>query len=211
MTAAPTRSVHAQGRGRRPADALAASRFPHGRPAIWAALKRLGHGTVAQISRESGAPARTVSSYLQALAFAGRVEKRQPEAGGAVWHLVLPAPAEPPRINARGEPVTQGDGRDRLWRTMKMLKTFSAQDLAVAASLPDAPVALAEAKDYAKTLSLAGYLATVKPGTPKGGAAVYRLVKNTGPNPPQIQRRATVWDPNLGRVVWIGAGDGARG
>jgi predicted ArsR family transcriptional regulator len=190
-------------------DALAAARHPHGRPAIWAALLRLRRGTVAEISNASGAPNRTARSYLQALTLAGYVARTDRPDAGAIFELVAErAPKDPPRLRADGQPTRQGSGRDRLWRTMKMLRAFTARDLAVAASLPDAPIALEEAKDYAKTLSAAGYLATVKPGTPRGGLAVYRLVKNTGPQPPQIQRRNSVYDPNLARVVWIDTPEG---
>lgn len=203
MTAPATRSVHATGRGRRPVDALAAARHPHGRPAVWEALRRLKGGTVSELSRASGAPTRTVRGFLQTLEFAGFVSR-----GGA------PGPLDGARYQAaRDLPVLMPDlrpdgteapetGRARMWRTMKMLSTFTAQDLAIAASLPGATVALAEARKYAVMLSLAGYLATIKPGTPRGGLATYRLVKNTGPMAPQIQRRPTLFDPNLGQVVW---------
>ena len=204
MTAPAPRSVHAPGRGRRPVDALASARHAHGRPAIWAALRSLGGGTVADLHKASGAPKRTISSFLQALIFAGvirRADGAGPQ-GGARYEATGPLPVEMPAIRPDGT-VAPENGRARMWRTMKMLRTFSARDLAVAASLPGAPVELVDARDYTATLARAGYLAVLKQGTPRGGLAVYRLAKNTGPQPPQIQRKATLFDPNLGQVVWI--------
>lgn len=204
------RSVHAKGRGRRPADVLAAARRPHGRPAVWRALRKLSWATMGEIAREADADIRTARSFVEALHAAGLV-LRHDDIKAVQWLLKADAPAEMPRLRPDGSRVTQGDGRERLWRTMKMLKTFTAQDLAVAASLPDAPVQPGEAKDYARTLAAAGYLATVKPGTPQRGQAVYRLVRNTGPLPPQIQRCSAVFDPNLRQVVWHSAGAATHG
>lgn len=203
MTAQATRSVHASGRGRRPVDAVAAARHAHGRPAVWDALRRLKGGTVAELSKASGAPQRTVRGFLQTLEFAGFV-MRSGAAGpldGMRYQVARELPALMPDLRPDGT-LAPETGRARMWRTMKMLSTFTAKDVAIAASLPGATVALAEARKYAVTLSRAGYLATIKPGTPHGGLATYRLVKNTGPQAPQIQRRATLFDPNQGQVVW---------
>ena len=30
----------------------------------------------------------------------------------------------------------------------------------------------------------------------------YRLIRNTGPRPPMVQRIDAIYDPNLGAVVW---------
>lgn len=100
--------------------------------------------------------------------------------------------------------TVEGSGRERMWRTMKMLKTFTANDLAIAASLPAAPVALAEAIYYVKWLSAAGYLVAVQPHRPgHKGRTVWRLVQNTGPKPPMVLRARLLWDPNLHAVAHV--------
>ena len=199
-------------RGVKPIAIRAAELVPTGRPAVWAAIRRLaeaGPMTITRIAQASYCPPRTVRSYLEALLAAGIVARADATgpAGAATWRLVRDPGAEPPRLRPDGSPVTQGSGRDRLWRTMKMLKVFSAKDLAVAASLADAPVAEAEAHSYVLLLARAGYLRVQAPAKRgRGGRrAVYRLVRNTGPEAPKITRLKAVWDPNLRQITWRAA------
>lgn len=103
--------------------------------------------------------------------------------------------------------TVEASGRERLWRTMKMLKVFTPNDLAVAASLPDAPVALAEAVHYVHWLAKAGYLVAAVPHSHagRGRRTTWRFVKNTGPKPPMILRTKAVWDPNLHAAAFVPA------
>lgn len=51
-----------------------------------------------------------------------------------------------------------------------------------------------------------GFLRVVQKADPvKGRIATYRLIRNDGPKPPQIQRVKQVFDPNTGKVYQRGA------
>lgn len=194
------KTVVVRRRGRRSTAAAVADPRPAGREAVWIAFRRLGEASVREVVLAARVPARTARTYLQALVFAGLATVVE-GAKVARFRIVSPAPVETPRLTRDGKPVRR-DGRERMWRTMKMLRTFTPRDLSVAASLPDAPVALEEAKHYARTLSAAGYLTVVRPGTPHGGLATYRFARNTGPKPPVVAHQRVVVDPNLREVVW---------
>jgi hypothetical protein len=170
------------------------------RQRIWEAIRAQREG----FSRDSIANATrihpaTVHTYLTSLLASGHIRAVD---GGIV--LEKDVGIEAPRVTKEGAPVTMGRAREQLWRTMKMIRgDFTYRDLAVAASTEEFPVQEMDAADYLKHLKRAGYLHVTKPGNP-AGLARYRFnsSKNTGPRPPMVQRLKTVYDPNLGRIVW---------
>ena len=200
--------------GRKRADRIGA----HGsREALWAAMRRLGRFTVRQVTDETRLGLDTARDYVRGLELAGYLARVGTVATGSgtvgaravVYELVRDVGVEAPRVRKDGTEVTQGRGREQMWRAMKVLGEFSARDLAVHASTEAHPVSLKEAKHYIRYLVKAGYLAVVRT---TGLAWRYRLVhsKNTGPRAPMIQRVRQVFDPNLGRVVWRSGEEAAR-
>lgn len=155
----------------------------------------------------------TVRSYLVRLVAGGylKIDKTPHHTGvceQATYTLLKDTGIETPRLRKNGERVTQGRGREQMWRSMKMLKDFDWQQLALAASTEACVVSGASAKEYASMLQQAGYLVLVRPG--KGSIrARYRLLpsKYTGPRPPQVQRVKQLFDPNLNKVVWRRGGE----
>jgi len=119
------------------------------------------------------------------------------------YQLVKDCGIEAPRVRKDGTEVTQGRGREQMWRTIKIIGDFTARDLAQAASTPEFPVAESTARDYCIMLVGAEYLATVRPGSP-GVPARYRLIQSrwTGPRAPMIQRLNQMYDPNTGEVFY---------
>ncbi len=177
------------------------------RERLWAAIRRLHEFTAAELWGEMPVGARVskglIRDYLTGLEKAGFIERIAREGRCLRYRLARDVGLEAPRVRKDGSPVTQGRGREALWRTLKILGEFDARELAAAASLEDWPVSVAEAKEYCTYLARAGYLFPVEAGGP-GRAARYRFNprKNTGPKPPAIQRVKRLYDPNLGRVVW---------
>ena len=71
----------------------------------------------------------------------------------------------------------------------------------------DAPVIEADARKFCSVLLDAGYLKVVqKARSHTDRPAIYLLVNNTGPLPPEIKRRQIVIDANQDRVVHVGGG-----
>lgn len=98
------------------------------------------------------------------------------------------------QINSRNRIARrQPCARDRLWASMRMLRNFTAVDLVATAEAGPA-----NARKYIIGLVNAGYLieATPKRNGHRGGHAVYRLVRDSGPRAPRLQSNGQTWDPN---------------
>ncbi len=79
---------------------------------------------------------------------------------------------------------------------------FQLNDIAVHASTDTLTVTQNSARQYIFRLTQAGYLAKVQKGsvtTP----AVWRLIRNTGPQAPKIIQSAYVYDPNSRSVAAV--------
>lgn len=178
-----------------------------GQQRFWQVITELAkHGSfgLSAVVDQTNADRSTVSNYVHRLVRAGFLVVSQGRPGSANSYTLVRSSRYAPKVSADGTliPPTK---RESMWRTMRMLKTFSAQDLAVAASTEGAQLRLYDVKDYLKYLCRAGYVRMIRGET---GPATYRLLpgKITGPLPPQVQRVRQVYDPNLGQVVWS-AGD----
>lgn len=184
------------------------------RQRAWEAIRRhAGAFTCYQIARKAKADDETVYTYLISLErggfLEGRFDKDAPIGTEKTWMLVRDNGVEAPRLTKEGKPVAQGLGTESMWRSMRIISEFSASELAAHACASGVKVAENTAKTYLGFLKAAGYVTVVAPARSKGigkGAiqARYRLAKGkyTGPRPPMIQRTKSVYDPNLGRVVW---------
>jgi hypothetical protein len=149
----------------------------------------------------------TIKTYVESLVKGDYLRRMNPKRGAryepADFALLRDVGIEAPRVTRGGKTVTQGGGREALWRSMKILKTFTRGELAQAASTASNKVGDEEASTYVYYLVKAGYVIEVKPGKSHHPAR-YRFLaaKNTGPRAPMIQRVRHVYDPNLGVVVW---------
>lgn len=184
------------------------------RDRIWAAIRALGDGATfsgAEVSMLSEVHVDTVMTYVAGLVAGGYVEMsatRRPAGKRnrppfALLSLVRDVGVEAPRVSKDGKPVTQGRGREQMWTTLRVLRNFNADELALAASTPEHVVSTEEAVYYVGALNKAGYLALTAPSKP-GTKARFRFLRarNTGPRAPLIQRDKSVMDANTGEVVW---------
>jgi hypothetical protein len=183
------------------------------RAALWSAIRQLGTFNARELQAETHCSAGQVNDYLTGLANAGILVLSGTQGGRGcikpsnIYRLAKDTGIEPPRVRRDGTLIAQGLGREQMWRTMRMLREFSPIDLAVQASTEETAVSVSTVQEYCTFLTRAGYLTVVRrgQGVGKGGVpAIYRFVpsRNTGPQPPMIQRIKQVYDPNLGKVVW---------
>lgn len=187
------------------------------RDRIWAAVRIFGPSlggpwfSVAEIMVLSDQRADTVLSYLTALSKAKFVEVVADIRAAALgercrvlrkFQLLRDVGVEAPRVDADGKPVTQGIGRDQMWRAMRVVKNFDCRALAAAASTAQHPVSIEEVKTYVRFLTRAGYLAD-RPGIGRI-ATSYSFIRSrdTGPRAPLVTRDKSVIDGNTGAVVY---------
>ena len=159
----------------------------------------------------------SIREYLAALHKGGYLEAiSQGKRGTAnVYRLIFDCGVDAPRLRKDGVPVTQGQGRLQMWNSMRIIKSFTATDLAFNASTDDHQVSESDANGYCQALHKAGYLRVLAPAQTGPGSskqATYMLIpaRWSGPQPPQIQRTKQVYDPNLRRVVWSRIEGGAE-
>lgn len=171
---------------------------------LWEVMLKLKTFTARDLAKETTYHASSISDYLTGLVAAGIIEKKvEPMRGITIARYTIDpetAPAEPPRVRPDGSVVTQGMGRHNMWRTMKMLKEFTAAQLVAFASTETAAVAPAEGEYYIDYLCKAGYLTLVEGASPRTWR--FNADRYTGPKAPMIQKVLNVYDQNTGRVVW---------
>ena len=103
---------------------------------------------------------------------------------------------EPPRVDSLGKPIAM-PLNESVWRAMRIQKTFNARQLVASTS---AVLHINTVRTYLRQLAMAGYLKEVC--VEQGLLTTYQLMENTGCKPPQILKRKSVYDANLGIIVY---------
>lgn len=93
-------------------------------------------------------------------------------------------------------PEFQRSAEANMWRAMRGLRGFTAKEVAAHANVGGIAVTVDQAHGYCRTLLNAGYLRVVQTAVPGQRAAAYRLINNSGPNPPVRKRVWGIYDPN---------------
>lgn len=175
------------------------------RQRMWEAMRETADGfTGYQIARRANVHDATVRSYIQSLEKAGYLER----IAGAdhfeeqTLRLIKDVGIEAPAVTRQGKASTAGQGNEAMWRTLRILGTLSARQLAEHAST-SVSVSLWSARSYLKWLARAGYVELLS-DKPADRNTRYRLIQSrySGPRPPMIQRGGHLYDPNLGMVVF---------
>lgn len=176
---------------------------PTDREKMWAAIRQEKTFTQAQIIQLAECNETKVRDYLRSLKASGyvRVIKEYTPRTAAVFELANDTGVDAPRVRKDGT-MLPASGRNRMWNAMRVLRVFTAAELASAASLPEAPVAETEAAYYCRWLAQGGYLVQHDDGWQ------FIPAKFTGAKAPQILRVKALFDPNLGTVVYQPAAEG---
>lgn len=171
------------------------------RQTVWEAIRAKQTFNIKDLREETTMKADSVREYVIGLEKAGYLErmnsKEMRHGSAACWKLIKDIGFEAPRVRKDGSPVTAGQGRANMWSAMRIMRRFTARELAVAARTPDCFVAESTAADYAKHLCHAGYLRSQDDGSYLMLPTAY-----TGPKAPMIQRTKVVWDPNQNKIRW---------
>ena len=89
-------------------------------------------------------------------------------------------PKSQPRVS---KPPSKPNDRSRMWSSMRIMRVFTAQDIAATAEGDDRA-----ARAYIKALQQAGYVRVERETTFEVGSYTsYRLLKNTGPLAPRLR------------------------
>ena len=158
------------------------------RAAMWSLICGVGIFTLADIVHFTGADRRAVGRYIKDLEAAGIAETIR-EAKG------LPTIYRLKRTDLLEAPET---GQAMLWRSARILKTFTACELVATLDVDDGPPAWSTAKRW---LTLMKRVGLIRQSGSRGQVMIYRLARDLGPKAPMILRGKHVWDPNAGEVL----------
>lgn len=192
---------------RRPAaTARRGTAMGHGQQAIWEVICDKRSCTITEIWELVDMHRKSIINYVKRLEAGGYVRKADDFETSYVYELVRDGGRHAPRLTRDGKPVTQGKGNQNMWRSMRMMGQFSPTDLAAHSTTDSTDVSLTTAKAYCTELTRAGYLRVIRKARPPKAQAVYKLVRDTGPLPPQITKVTQVFDQNLQCLMPQGGG-----
>lgn len=176
---------------------------PHGPSHYWSVMRDLGRFTAADVyARSNGASRGSVIRYVKACAEAGYCTL----AGEATSRKGRPMPvyqmADTRRLTAPTFHIESDRGRrqQQLWNAARAQKSFTAKELAIAASTDTVSVSLAMACQYCTRLADAGYLWVEHARQPRR----YRInpARISGPLAPSFRRNSGEGvDRNLRKAV----------
>lgn len=180
----------------------------------WAALRRLGRpATLEEIIALSGASDRPLYCRLRRWANTGFVTKHEHLPRRYALSEAAPDVPEPPKVDPAGEVKERAPtARERLWATMRILKTFDVPMLMMTAEAKRR-----SCEDFLNLLARAGYVRTLNhpvtrsaAGNPARIWSTYQLLRSTGPKAPVITNprggERQLVDLNTGAAVPIGPG-----
>lgn len=191
--------------------------FAYLRDRIWTAIRRQREFTVSDV--HGALPANSsraqIYNYVRLLERAGYVERCGTRPGSrqscvqVIYRLCRDIGIERPQLSGDGAPAPNGQPRERLWRTIKILKEFSIDELAAGASTVEFIVRRSTASKFIYALTRARYLVVTQRAS-RGTVGRWRAVptKVRGPRPPVYSRRDdALFDPNTGETIPLGTSD----
>ena len=110
-----------------------------------------------------------------------------------LYRIIQPRQAAP-RLDRNGNELPERV-IDTLWRTMKMLKRFTPQELATHASTDQREIKTATAERYARELAAVGVITRLASRSPT------YLITHGGAAAPRVLRRHVVFDPNTLTII----------
>jgi hypothetical protein len=173
---------------------------PRGDAGFWAIIRELdaaGPWGWREVDKRSNVHERSVRDYIKRLELAGFVERVSQGTTGlgskATQYRLIQSPIEAPRIDRKGK-VYPESKQQRLWRSMRMAKTFSLPELRDLAAGDDMPMTLTLAQFFTKALVGVGVVQPI--GSTASAERIYRLARDLGPIAPKISLARVVFDPN---------------
>lgn len=172
-----------------------------GRESVWQAIRSLRTFTRAQLFEAANASRDCIKKYIRGLVCAGYLVEEETGDNHLTANLIRlvndPGPT-PPRVRQDGTRVVRGNGREQMWRTMRILGEFSCRDIAIQGSTEDCLLSYSSVRSYVSILHRAGYLALSPTGR-------WRMVmaRYSGPLPPMVINCGRhLYDQNTQQIVW---------
>lgn len=181
---------------------------PRGHDGFWTVIRQLdaeGPWTQRDVVDRCNVDRASIKDFVLRLV-AGRFAEQvgvKPNRGtgnvDAKLYRLLRTQLETPRLNRKGEPYPE-PLYATLWRSMKMTKVFTVEELAQLASTEERPITVARTRNYLNHLERAGVVLRA-PSPSRGKTVHFRLARNLGPKAPSVMQTHVVFDPNSRQVI----------
>lgn len=173
----------------------------------WNAALLMEDFTYYELGAAASLAADTVGNYVREWMAQGLAEKVGTDPDGRVRCRLVDADARRPvRLRRDGSATRQQTKHGNMWTAMRGLREFSPIDIAAHACTIEVHVTDEDAREYCRMLVLAGYLKVLRKAQPGRKPAMYRLMRNTGPQPPRERRVRAVYDDNLHEFAYVAGG-----
>ncbi|SMH42212.1 hypothetical protein [Mesorhizobium australicum] len=172
-------------------------RVPRGGDGLWKLLleiDRVGPWTKGQVAARTAVSTARINQFVDRLLAAG-IATISDEGACRLTRR----PTDAPRLRLDGSELPE-DERQILWRTMKMLKTFSPRELAAQASSDERAIGLETTRSFINRMAQVGIVGIVQVPS-RRGEGKYRLARNLGALAPRILSVSVVFDPNAVQVI----------
>lgn len=153
---------------------------------------------------KTGMAESTIRRWVMQWRMSGAVVERGTDQLGKIFSVADRSSASMARLGARSDKVETAEGN--MWRAMRMMREFSARDIAAHACTQTVPVHEGDALRYCDMLARAEYLRETRRALSSGRPALFRLIRDTGPRPPRARRVTGVYDANVDTFIQLGGG-----
>lgn len=153
----------------------------------WAMIQGMGRIHWTKLAQKGVAPS-TARKLLHRWCKDGALIQQPRDDQGRIFFALSDAEPTTPQ-----PPAFDNSQEAHLWRGMRGLRSFSVTDLVAHSGVA---VTATKAREYCRFLLLSGHIVTFKSGVPQKREAIYKLVRNTGPQAPRPMRIRGVLDPN---------------
>jgi len=173
------------------------SRTEAGLSRAWAVLISTGAPfTSFQLSDTSGVNHKIAGDHLRDWVRQGRVQRLPGFRSGRALYQATPKEIRLLEIAKTADPLRN------MWQAMRHFVTFAPKDIFAIANTSTVTLSRDTVAKYCWFLETAGYLVIREPAGKRHTEPVYRLVRDTGPLPPERQWRLAAFDPNLEQITF---------
>lgn len=184
------------------------ARFRVGFDGLWSIMLELdekGPWTPGDVDARTIGNKGTPRDFIRMLKKTGYIVQVGTRAAGAArtrqkapLYRLTQRPLDPPRVQRDGR-ILPEPKFETIWRSIKMAKQFTADELVAMMSRPgEAPMSRNTVINYCDRLTEAKVLTKA---AKRGHVSRYRLAKNLGAKAPKVLSTKVVFDPNAGVVL----------
>lgn len=178
--------------------------IPPGPEHYWPAilsLAKTGHFTAGDVAHAVGGGLAPAEAYMAKLRAGGFITAAGVTTDRRTLYAIASRRALPPQVDGRGNESHTYTVTERIWRAIRMMKSFTVTTLTAHLHDPKEPIGRDTVTTYVNALAEAGYLDQEGAERPLGERRHHFKRHMDGRLPPRLMRASLVYDPNRNAVA----------